>query len=149
MRPPTVTLTRALGFMVGLLVCLPVAARAQEGFVVIANVSNPISTMSISEASKLFLRKRTRWPNGQSAQPVDQFESSAVRRRFSNVIHGMDVWSVKSYWQEVVFSGKGDAPPERASDAQIIAFVKANPNAIGYVAIATPTDSVKPITVTR
>jgi hypothetical protein len=60
----------------------------------------------------------------------------------------MDVPSVKSFWQEVVFSGRGEPPPERASDADIIAYVRVNPNAVGYIGETTPTDAVKVITVT-
>jgi ABC-type phosphate transport system substrate-binding protein len=155
MRPVTLTVTMrraiaiALGLLVGLLVGLPVAAGAQEGFVLIANRANPISTLARLEASQLFLGKRSRWSNGLSAQPVDQVESSPVRRHFSNVIHGMDVPSVKGFWQEMVFSGRGDPPPERTSDADVIAYVKANPSALGYVGGVTPADGVKIITVTR
>jgi hypothetical protein len=61
----------------------------------------------------------------------------------------MDVPSVKSFWQEVVFSGRGEPPPERTSDAAVIAFVRANPNAVGYISDATPAESVKVISVTR
>jgi hypothetical protein len=61
----------------------------------------------------------------------------------------MDVPSVQSFWQEVVFSGRGEPPPERSSDAAVIAFVRANPNAVGYIGEATPADSVRVITVIR
>lgn len=149
MRLHPIKMTRAFGIALILLVCLPAHARAQDGFVLIANQANPVSTLPRDEASKLFLRKRLRWPNGQRVQPVDLFESSPARRRFSSAIHGMDVWSVKGYWQEVVFSGKGDMPPERASDAEVVAFVRANPLAIGYVSSVAPGDGVKVITVTR
>jgi ABC-type phosphate transport system substrate-binding protein len=135
-----------LGVALGL-ASRPVAAHAQGGFVLIANASNPISTVSRVEASRLFLLKRIRWSTGQRAEPVDQVESSPVRRQFSSAIHGMDVPSVKSYWQEIVFSGKGDPPPERASDALVFAFVRTHPNGLGYVARATPADGVKIVTV--
>jgi ABC-type phosphate transport system substrate-binding protein len=148
MRPPTASARRAIAIAIALIGPLCAMAHAQDGFVVIVNEGNSISTLPRGEASKLFLRKRIRWPNGQKAQPMDLVESSPVRRSFSNVIHGMDVPSVKSFWQEIVFSGKGDPPPERASDAEVIAFVKANLNAVGYIGSATPADGVKIITVT-
>jgi ABC-type phosphate transport system substrate-binding protein len=147
MRPFTIIVPLTIGLVLALLAGLPVVARAQEGFVLIANLANPVSTLPRDEASKLFLLKRSRWASGEHARPVDQVESSSVRRRFSNAIHGMDVPSVKSFWQEIVFSGKGDPPPERASDAEVIAFVKGNPNGLGYVGSATPADGVKIIIV--
>jgi ABC-type phosphate transport system substrate-binding protein len=132
----------------GLLAALPLMARSQERVVVIVNAANPVSAFSRDEASKLFLRKRTKWPNGQRVQPMDQVESSPVRRRFSDAIHRMDVWSVKSFWQESVFSGRGDPPPERAYDMDVIAFVKAHPDGLGYVSSTTPVDGVKIIVLT-
>jgi ABC-type phosphate transport system substrate-binding protein len=148
MRPFTITAPLAMGLALALLVGLPVVARAQDGFVLIANQANPVSTLPKDEASKLFLLKHSRWASGEQARPVDQVESSPVRRRFSNAIHGMDVPSVKSFWQDIVFSGKGDPPPERASDAEVIAFVKHHANGLGYVSSATPANGVKIIIVT-
>jgi hypothetical protein len=60
----------------------------------------------------------------------------------------MDVPSVKGFWQEIVFSGKGDPPPERASDGEVVAFVKTHPNALGYVGNSARLDGVKVILVT-
>ncbi|HTE45606.1 MAG TPA: hypothetical protein VK636_10210 [Gemmatimonadaceae bacterium] len=120
-------------------------AMAQDAFVLVVNQANPITSLKGKDASQFFLRKRTKWPGGQAVQPVDQTESSPVRRKFSDAVHGMDVPSVKSYWQELVFSGRGEPPPERASDADVIAFVRANPNAIGYVARTANTSDVKTI----
>jgi len=141
---------RLVGFAcIALLVAWPSMGRAQAGFRVIVHPTNPVTTLRAAVVSNLFLRKLTRWPNGQPVEPVDQAESSPVRRKLSPAIHGMDVPSVKSFWQEVVFSGRGEPPPERTSDAAVIAFVRANPNAVGYVGETTPADSVKVIAVTR
>jgi ABC-type phosphate transport system substrate-binding protein len=124
-------------------------ADAQGGFVVIVNHANPTTSLSAAELSKLFLKKQAKWSGGAKAAPVDQPESSPVRRQFSDAVHKMDVPSVKSYWQELVFSGRGEPPPERPSDGDVIAYVKANPNAIGYIAMSAQTPDVKVISVTK
>jgi ABC-type phosphate transport system substrate-binding protein len=148
---------RISGIATALLLALPLAASAQlhaygapapePRFVLIANSANAVSALQRHEASKLFLGKRATWPNGSAAQPVDLVESSSVRRRFSTDIHGMGVQNVKTYWHNVALSGKGEPPPERASDADVIAFVKSHPNALGYVGSATAADGVKIISV--
>jgi hypothetical protein len=61
----------------------------------------------------------------------------------------MDVPSVYSYWQEIVFSGRGEPPPERASDAEVVAFVRANVNAFGYVSPTAAVAGVKVLTLVR
>jgi ABC-type phosphate transport system substrate-binding protein len=124
-------------------------ARTQDGFVLIVNQANPVVSLRAAEVSRLFLRKQTRWPNGQLVEPVDQVESSPTRRHFSDAVHGMDVPSVYSYWQEIVFSGRGEPPPERASDAEVVAFVRAHVNAFGYVSPAAALSGVKVLTLAR
>ncbi|MEP6494149.1 MAG: phosphate ABC transporter substrate-binding protein [bacterium] len=124
-------------------------ALAQDGFVIIVNQANPATSLTEKDVSRIFLRKQATWPGGRRAQPVDQVESSPVRRKFSDAIHEMDVASVKSYWQELVFSGRGEPPPERASDADVVVFVRANVNAIGYVARTANVADVKTITLSK
>jgi len=145
---------RLSGIVAGMTFAVPLTAHAQlhaygqaapteVQFVLIANLANRANALDRSEASKLFLGKRAKWPNGTPVLPVDLVESSPVRRRFSNEILGMGVANVKSYWQEMVSNGRGNAPPERASDSEIIEFVKANPSAVGYIGAMTPSDGVK------
>lgn len=133
---------------IGVLAGWPSIGQAQNGFRLIVHPTNPVTALSVAGASKLFFCKQTKWPNGLLVRPVDQVESSPVRRKFSPAIHGMDVPSVKSFWQEMVFSGRGEPPPERASDAAVIAYVRANPGAVGYISATAPADSVKVVTVT-
>ena len=131
------------------LVSVPVSGQASEGFVVVVNAANSVTSLTPSDLSKLFLRKLTRFSNGRPAVPVDQVETCALRKHFSTAIHGMDVPDVKSYWQELVFSGRAEPPIERQSDEDVVAFVHSNPNAIGYVIVGTPLGDVKAIAVIR
>jgi len=73
------------------------------------------------------------WTNGQPVVPVDQTEDTEVRKVFCKRVLGRDVPSVKGYWQQAIFAGKKFPPLEKANDAEVAAFVAANPNAIGYV----------------
>jgi hypothetical protein len=56
---------------------------------------------------------------------------------------------VKSFWQRQIFSGSGVPPQERASDEEVLDFVRANPGAVGYVSSDTPNGAgVKVLEVT-
>ncbi len=126
------------------------AARAQEaGFVVIVNSSNPVSSMSRTDVARRFLKQTTTWPNGARVEPVDQSKSSPVRAAFSRQVLGRSMASVESYWLQAVFSGREVPPPERSSDADVVAFVRSVPNAIGYVSAVAPMEGVKKLTVER
>lgn len=116
----------------------PACAQGGASFQVIVNAANPIASLTRDEASRLFLRKVVTWKAGEGVEPVDQGEGSPVRRSFSKTIHRKDVPGVKRYWEELIFTGQGVPPAERASDEEVVAFVAGSRGAIGYVAPSAP-----------
>jgi len=110
----------------------PAPSPAQD-FAVIVNVSNPISTLSKDEVAKLFLKKTISWSSGQSASPVELPVTAKVRESFAREVLNKSVAQVRSYWQQQIFSGRDVPPPEKPTEDEVLAFVRANPNAIGYV----------------
>lgn len=122
----------------GLVVAASAAGAQEGGFKLVANASVGVSSLTADEASQYFLKKKTTWPGGQAVQPVDQTDESAARRAFSKAVLKKDVGAVKSYWQTQIFAGRGVPPPEKGSDAAVLAFVDANPGAIGYVSGGAP-----------
>ena len=133
-------LGRVLFCLLGLVLLLvPAAGRAADGaYVVIVNAGNPVSTLSVSEVSDLFLKKACNWPDGTKAAPVDFLEGSAVNESFARNVHGKIPSAVKSYWQRMIFAGREVPPPEKASPEDVVGYVRANPGAIGYVPAGTP-----------
>ncbi|WP_411282075.1 phosphate ABC transporter substrate-binding protein [Gemmatimonas sp.] len=123
------------------------APAAAQDFKVIVNSGNATSELSSDVALKLFLKQSAKFPNGTAAQPVDLAKSSAVRAAFSKAVLGRAVGAVESYWQQQIFSGKDVPPAVKSSDDEVIAFVKANPGAIGYVSGGAATAGVKVIDV--
>ncbi len=112
-----------------------------QGFKMVVNEANPADVISKNQLENLFMKKTSTWGNGQQALPVDQAASSSTRHGFSKVIFGREVNAIKSYWQRQIFSGRGVPPPEKASDDEVLAFVRANPGAIGYVTSNTDVGS--------
>jgi len=127
----------------------PVAAQDKD-FVVIVNAFNPFITIRADDLSRIFLKKSATWSNGQAAQPVDQPEGSNLRRRFTARVLNRDTGSVKSYWQQQVFSGRAIPPPALDTDAAVLEFVRQHPYGVGYVSASTPlTSEVRVIAVVR
>ena len=127
MKPTLVLLAGLLAFTAD-----PASSPAQD-FAVIVNVSNPISTLSKEEVAKLFLKKTVSWSSGQSASPVELPVTDKVRESFAREVLNKSVAQVRSYWQQQIFSGRDVPPPEKSTEDEVLAFVRANPNAIGYV----------------
>lgn len=127
--------------------CLWAAPAAAQDFKVIVNSANSTSELPAAVASKIFLKEAAKFPNGTAASPVDQGKASPVRAAFSKSVVGRPVAAVETYWQQQIFSGKEVPPATKSSDDDVIAFVKANPGAIGYVSGAASTAGVKVVDV--
>lgn len=126
---------RLLRFIGLLTLCLAGAGlHAQSAaFRVVVHSSNPASSLARADVARLFLKKASAWPDGRGALPVDLGENAPARRAFSKVVLERDVSAVRAYWQQQIFSGRGVPPVEKGSDADVLAYVRANPGAVGYV----------------
>lgn len=113
-------------------------AAQERSYVVIVNEGNPVADLTTEELSLLFLKRAVRWATGQAATPVDLPERSTVRASFSQQVHGKSTDEVKAYWRRAIFAGRSVPPMEASSEESVVAFVRANPGAIGYVSAGTP-----------
>jgi ABC-type phosphate transport system substrate-binding protein len=149
-RQATITalLATAVALVLALLAGTPAAAAAD--FVVVVHTGNSQSALPAAEISKLFLHRITLWSSSERVMPVDLTEDSPVRASFSRAIHERSTAAVKAYWQKMIFSGRDVPPPEKSSAAEVLAYVRANPGAIGYVPAGTALpDGVKAVRVTQ
>ena len=141
-------------FSLAVLAVLSVAGTAPSvaaaDFKLVVNAANPVANLATPQAERLFLKKDTRWESGETVEPVDQSARTSVRTAFTTQVHGRDVGAIKSYWQKQVFSGRGTPPPEMSSDAEVLAFVRSHPGAVGYVSgAATIGEGIKVVTLTK
>ncbi len=102
-------------------------------FAVIVNKSNPATSLSKEEVSNLFLNKTKTWNHGEPVLPVDLSVKSATRKAFSQTMLGKPASAVKSYWQQLAFSGRAKAPAEEDNEKAVLQYVQDNPGAIGYI----------------
>lgn len=130
-----------------LALCGIAAPASAQDFKVIVNSANATTDLPAAVVSKIFLKEAAKFPNGSAATPVDQGKASPVRASFSKAVIGRPVAAVETYWQQQIFSGKEVPPAAKSSDDDVVAFVKANPGAIGYVSAGASTAGVKVIDV--
>jgi ABC-type phosphate transport system substrate-binding protein len=126
---------------------VPASARSAAGIHVIVNSANPVARVEKRFVAEAFLKKRTRWANDHTIQPVDLGQKSSARSAFSREMLGRDVVSVRRYWAQLVFSGRGVPPPELATESDVVTYVAAHDGAIGYVATGIALDGVKVVEV--
>ena len=141
--------------LIGCLLALAVPRRSVQAqqrpssgaYVVIVNPANPATTLDRTFVEEAFLKKTTRWPDGQFIRPVDQASDSAIRRQFTDDVLKRSVEAVKGYWQQRIFSGRDVPPPELDADEQVVKYVLQYAGAIGYVSSGAVLNGAKAVTV--
>ena len=125
---------RRLALLAGLIALSGARLPADDQkYWVVVHPDNPVETMDRSALSRLFLKKTTKWADGRPVNPLDLPEKTATRAAFSLDVHGRSASAIKKYWQQMVFSGKAAPPPEVPEEADVLAQVRADPSAVGYV----------------
>lgn len=111
----------------------------------VAVIVNPANgdTITKDDVQKIYLAKTKTFPGGKPANAVDQTEGSKVRVEFMTKVIDKDEAQMKSYWSRLIFTGKGVPPQVVASDADVKAIVKKDPNAIGFIDVISVDDGVK------
>lgn len=118
-----------------------------RSYKVVVNTSNPVSSISRQDLSRIFLKKTSKFSDGRGASPVDLPVSSSTRENFSKEVHGKPASAVEAYWQQLIFSGR-DVPPGQKSESGALEFVRSNENGISYVSPGADTAGVKVISIT-
>jgi len=135
-RPGTFPgLVAALALSAGLAVASAWAASSGE-YKIIINPDNPANELERQFVRDAYLRKANRWGSdatGMTLRPVDLTSRFAVRDRFAQEVLRKNASQLRSYWNQQIFSGKGVPPPEVDTTASVVAYVLANPGAIGYL----------------
>jgi ABC-type phosphate transport system substrate-binding protein len=115
-------------------------AAPDDAVVVIANGSVPIASISAEVLKDIFTGKTTYWQNGQSvviAVSADTDDASLKK------VSGMDTSNFKTFWQRMVFSGRGHLPRKAADTASLVDLVAATSGAIALVPASVDLKGVK------
>jgi ABC-type phosphate transport system substrate-binding protein len=125
----------------------PAPARANDQpFLVVVHPGTPVTELSRTQLSRLFLKKSTQWNDGSAVRPVEPL-APALRQAFARQVHDRTLADLAAYWNALIFSGRELPPLEKASDADLVAYVRATPGAIGYVTASADLTGVKVVGV--
>jgi ABC-type phosphate transport system substrate-binding protein len=117
---------------VALTLGLSISAVSADVVAVVSSKS-PITSLSKSQVIDIFLGKRTRFPDGTAAVPIDQAEGSAARDEFYSRFAAMSAAQLKAFWSKIIFTGRGQPPTAVGTGLDAKKLLVANPNAIGYI----------------
>ncbi|HEY4187630.1 MAG TPA: hypothetical protein VGP07_21310 [Polyangia bacterium] len=123
------------------------SAAPTPAFRLVVHPANPTTAVDRVFVIQAFLKKTHQWPDGQPVRPVDLGEGSAVRQQWSKDYLGRSVEAVKSYWEQLIFSGRDLPPPEFATEEEVITYILRNRGAIGYVSGSASLHGAKVLTL--
>jgi hypothetical protein len=131
------TAYRLIGWLVGVAtICAALAGTAAADpaeYQVIVNPANPITSIEAGYLRNAYLKKVSDWSDGHKIRPIDLAPRFTARARFAQHVLKKTMPQLRSFWTQRVFSGKGVPPPEVETTAAVIAYVLANPGAVGYL----------------
>ncbi len=135
------------GFPVlGMLLAFACNIAAAE-VVTVVSPQNPVSSLSRSEVSNIFLGKTNRFPSDQPAVPIDQPENSAARAEFYRNVSNKRPAEIKAYWAKMIFTGRGQPPTVAGDDEEVKKTLTNRPDGIGYIDRAAVDKRIKVLAV--
>ena len=126
-----------------ILTLLSVSLQAQEPLAVVVNKVNPVDELSRSELIDLFMGKYVAFPNDSKAIPVELKGDHVIKVEFYQNLVGLPLSRVNAYWSRLRFTGRKRAAVFKSNEDDLIAFIIANEQAIGYVPQSLITDDLK------
>lgn len=108
-------------------------AMANAELIIIVSIKSTVNTLTAEQTARIFLGKDDKFPNDQTAFPVDQPEGTTLRDEFYSKVAHKNPSQISSYWAKLIFTGEGRLPKVAADDNAVINFILNNPNAIGYI----------------
>ena len=126
------------------------AALAGSGLgaaeIVIVNAGNGLASIPKDDLQAIYEGKKANWEDGGKIQVVT-VPSAPVHEEFLKDNVGKTPSQFATAWKKLVFTGKAKAPTECKTEADVIAFVAANKDAIGYVSDGAALPGVKKVPV--
>lgn len=110
---------------------------------VIANNATTATSLTAKQVRGIFLKKKTKYPDGSAAVPGAQSEGRAISDEFGKKVLKKKPNQLSAYWSKRVFSGKGVPPEKVGDDAAMVDWVAKTPGGIGYVDSKVVNESVK------
>jgi len=124
-----------IGLACAVLLAGALQAAALDGVVVIINKSVSVDSISAAALKDIYIGRTTYWPDGQSVKlAVLDDQITDKKDKALAEVSGMDSTSqFKTFWQRMVFSGRGQMPQMFGGTASLVAYVASTKGAIAIV----------------
>lgn len=119
----------------GIVFALSFMNTAWAELVVVVSSENSTTELSRAELSGIFLGRRSRFPNGDSAVPLNQRANSDAYTLFYMQYLNMTRAQVRSHWSRLIFTGRGQPPRTVPNGSTMADAIADDARGIGYLDI--------------
>lgn len=130
----------------GLLLAAANPAGAAESFVLVANGNNQVKSLSRKDVALIFLSRKRSWPSGKNIAVVIN-ENPKIYSNFTYDILKRSPRQYLFFRKKMLFRGQGMPPPSVQTDQEVINFITAHCNGLGYVSPQALTPEVRAIPI--
>lgn len=127
----------------------PRATAQSAKYVVVVNPGNPVTRLSQSQLSRIYLGKLQGWEINGKIEPVvvmDQMAGSPLREKFTRDVMRKSVSEADAYWRQEIYAGR-NFPPLEQSEVEALAAVRGSIGGIAYVSSSADLKGVKVVSV--
>lgn len=115
---------------------------------IIAHPTNALESLSTSDLEAILTGNKKQWSGGGNIE-IAILKGGPAHEEVVQTYAKKSAAQFKSFWRNLVFSGRGVMPREFDNASAMIQYVAATPNAIGYVEVTAVDASVKVFTISR
>jgi ABC-type phosphate transport system substrate-binding protein len=137
-----------VGLVCAVLLAGALPAAALDGVVIIANKSVPVDSISAAALKNIYIGRTMYWDDGQSVGlAVLDDKITGKSEAALEEVSGMDDSHFKTFWQRMVFSGRGQQPQKIGDTAALVAYVASTRGAVAIVPADADLKGVKKLEV--
>lgn len=123
-------------------------SKPGESLAIVVNLNNPVENMSTEELQRLFLGRKTRWPNGRRIAVAMLDHQYPERRSALRQIYHMDERAYEEYFMKATFRGDVFVAPKTLASPELMRkFVFNAPGGIGYLRTSDLDGTVKVVKI--
>jgi len=101
--------------------------------VVVVNAESSTPALSQAQVIDIFLGRYRSFPNGGTATPIDQPESSALKADFYRKLVNKELNDINAYWARLIFSGRTSPPLQAANTMDVPALLARQAGGVAYM----------------
>jgi ABC-type phosphate transport system substrate-binding protein len=109
------------------------ASSVRSELVVVGHKSLNVNSMTKKKVVDIYMGRRSLLLNDEKIIPLDQTESSVLKKDFYEKLVNRSVHEIDAYWARLIFSGRAKPPQVADGDKHVIDKIVKNPLMIGYI----------------